>query len=168
MADKSVATTKRTTRDLPIRHVPDVLPLDMFRGGVGRLFDDFFTGFYLKPFSSMMDEIGTFSPKIDMTEDDKAIHVNAELPGLEEKDIDISLSSDSITISGEKKDEAEIRGDNYYCSERSYGSFTRVLPINGVDVDKVEAAFKKGVLNITLPKLAGEKRPHRKIAVKGQ
>jgi HSP20 family protein len=168
MADKSLAATKSHTRGLPIRHVSDVRPLDLFRGGVGRIFDDFFTGFSLRPFSSLMEDIETFSPRIDMTEDDKAIHVNAELPGLDEKDIDISLSSDSITISGEKKDEAETRGDNYYCSERSYGSFTRVLPIEDVDVDKVEAAFKKGVLNITLPKLAGEKRVHRKITVKSQ
>ena len=168
MADKSVATTKGHTRGLPIRHVSDVQPLDLFRGGIGRIFDDFFTGFSIRPFSSLMDDMETFSPRIDMTEDEKAIHVNAELPGLDEKDIDISLSSDSITISGEKKDEIESRGDNYYCSERSYGSFTRVLPIEDVDVEKVEATFKKGVLNITLPKLAGGKRSHRKIAVKSQ
>ena len=159
---------QRDTRGLPIRHVSDVRPLDLFRGGIGRLFDDFFTGFSLRPFSSLMDDMETFSPRIDMTEDEKAIHVNAELPGLGAKDIDISLSSDSITISGEKKDEIESRGDNHYCSERSYGSFTRVLPIEDVDVEKVEATFKKGVLNITLPKLAGGKRSHRKIAVKSQ
>jgi HSP20 family protein len=168
MADKPVATTKRQTRGLPIRHVSDVRPLDIFRGGVGRLFDDFFTGFSLRPFSGLMNEMETFSPRIDMTEDEKAIHVHAELPGLDEKDIDISLSSDSITISGEKKEETETKGDNYYCSERSYGSFTRVLPIEDVDVGKVEAAFKKGVLNITLPKLAGTKRSSRKTAVKSQ
>jgi HSP20 family protein len=165
MADKSMATTKK---GLPIRHVSDVRPLDMFRGGIGRLFDDFFTGFSIRPFSSLMDELETFSPRIDMTEDEKAIYVNAELPGLEEKDIEISLSSDRITISGEKKDETESRGDNYFCSERSYGSFTRVLPIEGVDLEKVDAVFKKGVLNITMPKLAGEKRPHKKISVKSQ
>jgi HSP20 family protein len=140
----------------------------MFRGGIGRFFDDFFTGFSLRPFSTLMEEIETFSPRIDMTEDEKAIHVNAELPGMDEKDIDISLSSDSITISGEKKDEAESRGDNYYCSERSYGSFSRVIPIEDVDMDKVEASFKKGVLNITLPKLEGEKGLRRKISVKSQ
>jgi HSP20 family protein len=167
MADKSVAATKRHTRGVPIRHMSDVRPPDLFRGGIGRLFDDFFTGFSLRPFSGLMDDMETFSPKIDVTEDEKAIHVNAELPGLDEKDIDISLSSDSITISGEKKEETESKGENYYCSERSYGSFTRVLPIEHVDVDKVEAAFKKGVLNITLPKLAGVKRSRRKIAVKG-
>jgi HSP20 family protein len=169
MAEKSVSTTRRTARGLPIRHVSDVRPLDLFRGGIGQIFEDFFTGFPLGPFSgSTLEDIETFNPRIDMTEDDKAIHVNAELPGLDEKDIDISLSSDSITISGEKKDETESRGDNYYCSERSYGSFTRVLPIEDVDMDKVVAAFKKGVLKITLPKLAGEKRAHRKIAVKSQ
>jgi len=168
MAVKSVSTTKRTTRGLPIRHVSDARPLDLFRGGVGRLFEDFFTGFSLRPFSSLMEDMETFTPRIDMTEDEKAIHVHAELPGLDEKDIDISLSSDSITISGEKKEETQSKGENYYCSERSYGSFTRVLPIEDVDVDKVEAAFKMGVLNITLPKLAGEKRSHRKIAVKSQ
>ena len=166
MADKSIATTKGHHRGLPIRHVSDMQPLDLFRGGIGRLFDDFFTGFSIRPFSNLMDEMETFSPRIDMIEDDKAIHVNAELPGLDEKDIDISLSSDSITITGEKRNETETRGDNYYCSERSYGSFTRVLPIEDVDVDKVEAVYKKGVLNITLPKIEGDKRMRRKISVK--
>jgi HSP20 family protein len=168
MAEKTVAVTKRQTKGLPIRHVSDAHPLDMFGGGIGRIFDDFFTGLSLSPFLGLVGDMETFSPRIDMTEDEKAIHVNAELPGLDEKDIDISLSSDSITISGEKEDATEKRGENYYCSERSYGSFTRVLPIEGVDVDKVEAAFKKGVLNITLPKLAGVKGSRRKITIKGQ
>ena len=165
MAEKYAATRKRE-RSLPVRHVSEMRPLDLFRRDVGRLFDDFFTGFSMRPFSGLLEDIESFSPRIDMTEDDKAIRVNAELPGLDEKDISISLSSDSITISGEKKEESEHKGESYYCSERTYGSFTRVLPIGDVDVDKVEATFKKGVLNITLPKLEPAKRSQRKIEIK--
>jgi HSP20 family protein len=166
MAEKSVATIKGHNRTLPIRHISDVRPLDLFRDGIDWLFDDFFSGFSPRSLSSMMVEMEPFSPRIDMTEDDKGIHINAELPGMDEKDIDIRVSSDSITISGEKRNETETSDDNCYCSERSYGSFTRVLPIEDVDVDKVEAAFNKGVLNITLPKLVANKRSSRKISVK--
>jgi HSP20 family protein len=167
MADKSVAATKKRERGLPVRRVAGMHPLDLFRRDVGRLFDDFFTGFSMRPLSGLMEDMETFNPRIDLTEDDKAITVNAELPGLDEKDISIRLSSDSIIISGEKKEENEHKDDNYHCSERTYGSFTRVLPIEDVDMDKVEATFKKGVLNITLPKLEPAIRSQRKIEIKG-
>jgi HSP20 family protein len=170
MADKSVAATKGKSTGLPIRRLLEMQPVDMFRRGMDRLLDDFFTGFSLRTFTDMMGDLEsfTFNPRIDMTEDEKAIHVNAELPGLDEKDIDISLSDDALTIKGEKKEETERKDETSYCSERSYGSFTRVLPIADVDIDKVDATFTKGVLNITLPKLQETKRSRRKIEIKHQ
>ncbi len=76
------------------------------------------------------------------------------MPGLDEKDVEVSLSNDTLTISGEKKAEKEDKGENYYRLERSYGSFQRVIPLSTeIEADKVEAAFKNGVLQITLPKL---------------
>jgi hypothetical protein len=83
---------------------------------------------------------------------------------MDEKDIDISLNKDSITIKGEKKEEAEHKGKESYVVERSYGSFTRVLPLpKEVNPDKAEATFKKGVLTVTLPKVEKEKESQKRI-----
>ena len=90
-----------------------------------------------------------------------------ELPGIDEKDIDVSVSEDVITVRGEKKDEREEEKKGYYLSERSYGSFHRTIPIPpGVDADKAEARFRKGVLTITLPKTDDAKSKTRRIEVK--
>ena len=154
-------------RNLPAGHELEAYPLDVFQREMNRLFDDFFKGAGLRPWAEDMEAIGAFSPQVNMTEDDKSITVSAELPGMEEKDIDISLSKDSLTIKGEKKEESEQKGKESYCMERSYGSFTRVLPIpRDVNTEKAEAAFKKGVLTITLPKLEREKQSQKKIKIK--
>lgn len=109
-----------------------------------------------------------FSPRVNVTEHEKAIEVTAELPGLDENDIDISLARDTLTIKGEKKREHEEQQANYYRSERVYGSFCRTigLPAGVVEADKVEATFKNGVLTITLPKQAEAQAVSRRISVK--
>ena len=171
MATRSMTPSKRERRSksLPIRHETEREwhPIDLIRRDMSRIFDDFFSGFSLWPISDQPISLDTFMPQVDMTEDDNAIRVNVEVPGIDEKDIEISLTNDTLTIKGEKKEEAEHKDEECYCSERSYGSFTRVLPIpTDVDVDKVEATYNKGVLNITLPKLAGGKRARRRIEIK--
>ena len=156
-----------TRRNLPAGREYEAHPLDVFQREMNRLFDDFFTGTGLKPWAEEMEALGAFNPQVSMTEDDKSITVSAELPGMDEKDIDISLSKDSLTIKGEKKEENEQKGKESYYMERSYGSFTRVLPIpKDVNTEKAEASFKKGVLTITLPKLEKEKQSQKKIRIK--
>jgi HSP20 family protein len=92
--------------------------------------------------------------------------VSAELPGMDDKEIDLSLSHGVLTISGEKKQEKEQKGRNYYHMERSYGSFQRSVSLPaGVDTSKAEAVFKKGVLTVTVPKTGGAKAGKR-IAIK--
>jgi HSP20 family protein len=104
---------------------------------------------------------------VDVAEMEDEIKVSAELPGLDNEDIDVSLSDDVLTISGEKKEEKEEKGKNYYRSERSYGAFRRDIPLpSQVDADKVDAVFQKGVLTITLPKTAEAKA--KKVTVKAQ
>jgi len=108
-------------------------------------------------------------PRLDVTEDAKSLTVTAELPGMSDKDIDISISSDTLTIRGEKKDEKEDNNKNYYYSERSYGSFLRSIPLSQqIDTDKVSANFKKGVLTITLPKTVSAMDATKKISVKAE
>jgi HSP20 family protein len=102
-----------------------------------------------------------------MTEREKEIEVTAELPGMSEEDIDITLARDVLTIKGEKKQETEDKGNNYYRMERSYGKFSRVIPLPDgvVDNENVDATFKNGVLTITLPKLEEAQQVSRRITV---
>ena len=141
-------------------------PFLTFQQEMNRLFDDFFKGTGLDTFGVFAEGWDLLRPPVDVVETDKEIRVTAELPGLDEKDIHVSLARDVLTISGEKRQEKEERGRNYYRAERSYGSFRRSIELPGqVQPDKVDAVFRKGVLTITLPKTeAGQKR--KKIAIK--
>jgi len=145
-------------------------PFASFQREMNQLFDNFFGGFSLSPWAPLERGMAqTFTPRVDVSETDKEIKVSAELPGMEEKDIDVSLTRDALTIKGEKKEEKEEKGKDYYRMERSYGSFTRSIPLPiEVDTDKVEATFKKGVLDITLPKTAKAIQEAKKVAVKSK
>lgn len=139
-------------------------PFALLRREMDSLFDNFFHGFGMEQFDG---GLGGFSPKVDITENDREFKISAELPGMDEKDIDVSLQNDMLTIRGEKKEEKEEKGKDYYRMERSYGSFSRSIPLPvEVEAAKVEAKFKKGVLSITLPKTAKVISETKKIAVK--
>lgn len=107
------------------------------------------------------------TPRIDVSETDNALEITAELPGVDEKDIDVTVTDDILTIKGEKKSEKEDTGKDYHVVERSYGAFQRTLrlPFEVVS-DKVEAKFEKGVLQITLPKSPEVASKTHKIEVK--
>lgn len=106
-----------------------------------------------------------WAPSVDISETKDNVLVKAELPGLEAKDIDVSMSGDVLNIKGEKKKEAEKKDEHYHCCERYTGSFQRSfrLPV-GVQSDKVKATFKDGVLTVTLPK--AEKAKKKQIEIK--
>jgi len=107
---------------------------------------------------------GEFMPAIDMYEKNNQYVVKAELPGLEEKDVDVSVVGDRLTIKGEKKTESEVNEEDYYRSERTYGSFFRSIDLpDDADADKVAANFDNGVLEIDIPKMAAAKP--KKVAV---
>ncbi len=154
--------------------VPDVWR--SFRTEMDRLFDRFSGGFGMPSLRRMFDiEPGwrhesSFSfaaPAIDVTEDDKAYMINAELPGLHAKDLNVSVSGDMLVIKGEKQQEKEQRDKNYHTTERSYGSFQRAFALpEGVDRDKIAADLSKGVLRVTLPKTAEAQKPTKKIEIK--
>ncbi len=108
-------------------------------------------------------------PRTDVSENGKAYSVSLELPGMEDKDVEISVADNIITISGEKKSEREEKKENYYLSERSFGSFRRSFPVPAdVAADKITASVDKGVLTVTLPKASESKSKTRKIAVKSK
>ena len=143
-------------------------PFEQLQRQMNRLFDDFFSGLDLEPFSGWTERFGGFNPRVNVVEDDKEIRLTAELPGMDERDIDISLTKDALTIRGEKRDEREKNEeDNRYYSERIYGSFSRTIPLScEIDEDKVDASFIKGVLNIKLPKSEAARKQSKKITVR--
>ncbi len=163
---------KRVGTKVPVRQEAGRDPFLAFRRSMDRLMDDFFRGFHGWPspmqwFGSSEWGDGTFVPRVDVKNEDKQIVIEAELPGITEKDVEVSLSDDSITIKGEKKQETEEKEKNYYRLERSYGSFRRTLPLPvTVETDKAEAKFKNGVLRIVLPKTKEAIAQAKKIPIK--
>jgi HSP20 family protein len=106
-------------------------------------------------------------PVIDVAERDNCFVISAELPGMEEKDVEVTLDDDVLTIRGEKKQEKDEKGENRRVIERSYGSFSRSIRLPpGINPDDVKAAMAKGVLTVTLPKPAQAEMQARKIEVK--
>jgi HSP20 family protein len=152
--------------------LPDVW--QSFRNEMDRLFDRFGSGFGLPSLRRMFDTEpawrSSFSfsmPAIDMSEDEKAYKISAELPGMDSKDIDVSMAGDMLVLKGEKRQEKEEKDRNYHFSERAYGSFQRSFDLPAsVDRDKISADFSKGVLTITLPKSATAQQPTKKIEVR--
>jgi HSP20 family protein len=146
------------------------------RNEVDHLFDRFSPGFGRFPlfsggdrgvFAPFFSSTGALAPSMDVTEDGSAYTITAELPGLEDKDIDVSIDGSMLNIRGEKQQETERKEKNYYLSERSYGSFARSLYLpDGVDRDKISAQIAKGVLTVTLPKTAAAQNNSKKIEVK--
>jgi len=119
------------------------------RREMDRLWDDFF-GPGRRAFRPLEPE---WAPAVDVAEAPDKVVVKAEVPGMDAKNIDISLSGDILTIKGEKKSEREEKKENYHLVERSYGSFSRSLRLPAaVEADKIEAGYKQGVLTITCPK----------------
>ena len=124
-------------------------PVMSLHRDINRLFDDMFRGFSMPSLPSIGRSIGW--PRVELSENDKEIRVMAELPGMEEKDIEISLDDHQLVIRGEKKSETSDEERGY--SERSYGRFERRIGLpSQIDEDKVEAAFRNGVLTVRIPR----------------
>lgn len=140
-------------------------PVFSLQRDVNRIFEDFWKRLD-QPFGAF-GRWDTGGPRMDVTETESAIEVSVELPGIDQKDVDVSLTNSALTIKGEKKSEQEESKKGYHLLERSYGSFYRSIPLpSGVDEDKVAAQFKNGVLTVTLPKTEEALPRVRKIEVK--
>jgi HSP20 family protein len=151
-------------------------PLQALRRQVDRLFEDFQRGYWHLPFSRTVFDVepfwrGDFAfgavPSVDIVEKDDAYKVSAELPGIAASAIDVKFSDGMLTISGEKQEDKEEKKKDYFLSERRYGSFKRSFRVaEGIDADKIEAVFKNGILNVTLPKTAEARKNTKTITVK--
>lgn len=155
------------------RHLPAVSEsraLDLMHRRMDDIFDDLFEGFE-EMFSEMPlmrrnPEWLAETPSFEVSETDDEFRVRAELPGMDEKDIEVTLEGDELMVRGEKKREHEEERRDYRVSELSYGEFCRTFTLpEGVDREKAKATFKKGVLTLTLPKTEQGKTQHKRIEI---
>ena len=154
------------SKNLPVKRVKNGHPLTRLQGEMNRVFDRFFDDFRLSPFQ---DRDLTTLPKVDIKETKKEVVVSAELPGLETKDLDISITDDVLTLRGEKRQESKREEENYFHMECSYGAFNRSIPLPAeVESDNVKSEFKNGILKIALTKKPEEKRKAKKIEINAQ
>jgi HSP20 family protein len=176
MAEISRVPVKTETKESDRAIGSAVRPFENLRQEINRLFDDFHRGYWRFPFSrSLFDAeplwrgemtFGTV-PAVDVVENGNAYKVTAELPGLSEKDIDVRFVDGVLTIKGEKQEEKEDKSEDYYVSERRYGSFRRCFRVpDGVRADKIDASFKNGILTVQLPKAAEAAKSEKKIEIK--
>lgn len=150
------------------------LPFNTLRREIDRFFDDFGGRAWRRSFDwPLLNQLATmetlaYAPAMDVVEKKDAFEITAEVPGMEEKDIEVKLANGGIFIRGEKKSDREEKRANYYLSERNYGSFDRYFTLpNGVDAEKISASFKNGVLTVTLPKTVEAQKGEKRIPVTG-
>jgi len=151
-------------------------PLESLRREVDRLLEDFGRDYWRLPFRRPTFAVEPFwrreqtwaaKPAVDIVDKDKAYEITAELPGMDEKNIEVKVANGGLAIKGEKQEEKEEKKKDYYLRERSFGSFERYFTVpQGVDADKIGASFKRGVLTVTLPKKPEAIKPAKKIEVK--
>jgi HSP20 family protein len=154
-------------RDVAVSRGEEFNPFLTLHREMNRLFDEVFRGFDLAPFGSdrFLDRAGGW-PSIEVSETDKEVKVTAELPGLEEKDVEVELANGVLAIKGEKRTETEDKDRRF--SERYYGRFERRIAVDQVDEGKVAASFKNGVLTVTLPKSPEAQQRVKRIPINGK
>jgi HSP20 family protein len=168
---KSKAKAKGKTKEKEKKEVTPYAPprLPMMFDEMDRMFNRFLG----KPFGLMRwpkmlwpDEFEAGFPSVDIFEDSKSVTVKAEIPGVKKEDLDVNVTEEAVTISGEKKKEEKTEEKDYYRYERSYGSFRRTLPLPaGVQSAKAKAKFKDGILEIKVPKSPAAIKKERKITI---
>ena len=151
-------------------------PFESLRREVDRLFEDFDRDFWISPFKRSMASFeplwrGGFdlamAPSVDFVEKDTGYEVSVELPGMDEKNVEVTLANGYLTIKGEKQEEKEEKRKDYHLRERRFGSFERVLQLpESANADKISATVNKGVLTVTIPKKPEAITPEKKIEVK--
>jgi HSP20 family protein len=162
MALPSLWKRNRGGRDVAMRRAD--LPFLSLQRDMNRLFEDFWHGFDVpSPFGEGA-EWTAFNPRIDIEEKDGELQVTAELPGLEQKDFDLSLAGDTLFLRGEKREEREDKASGWH--ERSYGRFERAIPLPvEVDTEHASAEFKNGVLRVHLPTSPQARERSKRIPV---
>jgi HSP20 family protein len=148
---RKILPHKKESR-LPVKR-EEMWSFGLLRQEIDRLFENFTHDFTFEPLRLIERRTRQFSPIVDVSESEKNVTVNVELPGMDEKDVKVSFTDGHLNIRGEKTEVKEEKGKGYYRTERSFGEFSRVVPLPvGVDTNNVSTMFKKGLLSITIPK----------------
>jgi HSP20 family protein len=167
MAIRDLIPWNNTGRGVSARRGDEANPFLTLHREMNRLFDDVFRGFDVAPFGSDRSlERMTGWPNVEVSETGKEMKITAELPGLDEKDIQLELANGVLAIRGEKKTETEDK-DRLF-SERYYGRFERRIPVDEVEPDKIAASFKNGVLTVTVPKSPDAAQKIKRITINGK
>jgi len=142
---------------------------------VNRLFNEVISGstilpdFVSEPLQQLGERLTTFAPNVNVRKTESAVIVAVELPGMDERDVEISLTSEGLAIRGERKPDGDVvEGDEWSYSESEYGPFERIVPLTGLGVkeDGVEATASKGIVTITLPLRAESEAPAKKVPIR--
>ncbi len=129
-------------------------PLDALHHEMDRMFARFFGGFDNLPAS-----FSAWAPSLDVVDSEKEITIRADLPGIDPKEIEVSIAGNTLTIAGERKSEREEKGEDYARSERMFGSFRRSVPLpEGADPEKIAAEYENGVLTVRVGKTKSDAR----------
>ena len=150
---------------------PEEHPIEALHRQMNDLFEDFFGDFGVPrwPARWAAGAEGLLAPRFEVAETEDAVEVSAELPGLDEKDVQVTLDSGVLTIEGEKKAEREEKKRGVFFSERSYGRYQRSIALpSGIDESKVKASFKKGVLQVSVPKTETARAHRRTIKIEAE
>ncbi len=173
---KVPVTSQKTSAPPQAAAMQAFRPFESLRREVDRLFEDFTVNpfrlplrrpeFGLEPF--WQPESWVAQPAIDFVERANAFELTAEMPGLDEKNVEVNVANGVLTVKGQKEEEKVERKEDFHLRERRFGSFARSVRIpDTVDADKIDASFRNGVLKVTLPKKAEAQKPVKKIEVKG-
>ncbi len=170
-----IKTAEKRADDRP-GEVQSWRPFESLRREVDRLFEDFDHDFWRSRTRRSVFDVEPFwrreltwgsAPAVDIVEKDIAYEITADLPGFDEKNVEVALADGGLTIKGDKREEREEKKKGYFLQERRAGSFERHFRIpEGVDADRIEATFKKGVLTVNLPKKPEAHKPAKKIEIK--
>jgi len=166
---KQLLPATSQTTDLPVRQEATDHPIAVLQRETNRLFDAFLRG-SMDPFPSALAPFGDLAnagwPRIDIDDSEREVRIKADLAGIDEDDVDVSIADGVLTIRGEKKHDEEDLGRHHYRRECFYGSFSRSVPVPAdVDLDKIKAKLKKGVLLVTMPKLEDRQSRGRRIPI---
>lgn len=153
----------------PVKRDMHPYPFHFLQRDMNKLFEDFTRGVEIWRPHFAEPLLGEYHVKVDLKDNEKEFVLSAEVPGVDQKDIEITITPDYLMIKGEKKEEKEENEKGYYRSERSYGCFQRVLPLPcKVEKDHVTATFKNGILKVVMPKCMESMKEVKKVEIKSE
>ena len=160
--------SRRGRSQAPARRNESGHPMFALQSDINQALEDFWRTFEMPMLRGLSDDnMDMDLAKVDVRDTDDAVEVAAELPGMEEKDIDVSVTDGALVIRGEKEEEKEEGDEGYLVRERRFGAFERVVPLpENLEYDAAEATFRNGVLNIRIPKQAGKESGRRRVSIR--